>query len=183
MDHGTPLDSRILSVAYIPAMAAIIIFLWRSSLHPNPWVIRAIMFYLVLVTLIPGLFVFKKHYTHGAKNAYPSWQENCIVKHLKGRNIDNNIYTYWPEPIFFLAGPKFVTIPNMMTRGKPNPRYKAQLKNTLGRIKDGDLIALIGEFNTESPKEKFPEIGDLTKDARLEILFECQDGVIYKISK
>lgn len=182
-DANTPLDHRILSPAYAPALvcgACLASWLWRSVRWTRGVRVAAGVLCAIVVGsyLVRGVETVADLSRDGRGYASRAWSESEIIQRVRALPPEVRIYSNVPGPVAFLTGRRSHQVPSRLdaSTGLVDREYPANLVAMSKRLQtEGAVLVWIGrEQRADQPSE-----AELREVLSLQLIERVADGAVY----
>jgi hypothetical protein len=175
-DATTPLDSRILSIIYLPTLillASALARVWQISNQRYKtlrWLIALFCIAFVLVSIKDGLDKVNQLRVHGQGFSYQVWSESEAVKAIR-EMPPITIYSDKPTGIFFWTGKSSYVVPTPLdaVTTKPRPNYTSDLERMKSLIQEGKAILVLFELQHSLDPNDAVHFDELTSSLSLQV--------------
>jgi len=183
-DASTPLNERILSIAYLPMLvlfAGGLGWAWRWLAGHRPWLRWAIPLLALLAvafSLVDGVAAVRQLRSEGQGFAHLGWQQSPAIQAV--RDLPSLIiYTNKPTAIYLLTDRSaYITpTPSDAVTGLERPDFTSDLLEMQTRVLDGEAVLVLFGLRTSSDSDEVA-LYDLLS-AGLPLLADYGEDVIF----
>jgi hypothetical protein len=183
VDAHTPLDSRILSPAFLTTTIASIGLAWsvwkNSGIHAIWYAAVFVMWLSVGLNGSRALAVATDLHENGYGYTSRDWRDSQVISFLEAVDQPIVIYSNGSDAIRFLTGKDALTWPHKTSpiSLSVNPDYGPALHRMCQECREG--VALVIHFNATAGRWYLPSREELELLCDLPVLGQFSDGVVY----